>query len=65
MARQYGVAGEWARVRGTVLSLWPLFLSFVMAGAFFASLLHSHLDFESSIGGGSFNVFRYAGEGAL
>lgn len=39
MARQYGVAGEWARVRGTVLSLWPLFLSFVMAGAFFASLL--------------------------
>ncbi|MBE6396063.1 MAG: NERD domain-containing protein [Lentisphaerae bacterium] len=39
MARQYGVAGEWARVRGTVLSLWPLFLSFVMMGAFLASLI--------------------------
>lgn len=39
MAKQYGVAGEWARVRGTVLSLWPLFLSFILLGAFFASLI--------------------------
>ena len=39
MAKQHGVAGEWARVRGTVLSLWPLFLSFVMLGAFLASLV--------------------------
>lgn len=39
MARQHGVAGEWARVRGTVLSLWPLFVSFVMLGAFLASLI--------------------------
>ena len=39
MAKQHGVAGEWARVRGTVLSLWPLFLSFVMLGAFLASIV--------------------------
>ena len=39
MAKQHGVAGEWARVRGTVLSLWPLFLCFVLLGAFFSALL--------------------------
>lgn len=39
MAKQYGMAGEWARVRGMVLSLWPLFLSFVLLGVFLASLL--------------------------
>ena len=43
MAKQHGTAGEWARVRGMVLSLWPLFLSFVLLGAFLASLfLSSH-----------------------
>lgn len=39
MARQHGVAGEWARVRGTVLSLWPLFLSFVLLGVFLSALV--------------------------
>ena len=39
MARQYGVAGELARVRGTVSSLWPLFLSFVLLGAFLSALI--------------------------
>ena len=39
MAKQHGVAGEWARVRGTVLSLWPLFLSFVLLGAFLSALI--------------------------
>ena len=39
MAKQHGMAGEWARVRGMVLSLWPLFLSAAVSGAFFASLL--------------------------
>ena len=39
MAKQHGVAGEWARVRGTVLSLWPLFLSFVLFGAFLTALV--------------------------
>jgi hypothetical protein len=32
------MAGEWARVRGMVLSLWPLFLSSAAFGAFLASL---------------------------
>ena len=31
MAHTHGVAGEWARVKGTVLGLWPVF-----AGVFFA-----------------------------
>ena len=39
MAKQHGVAGEWARVRGTVLSLWPLFLSFVLLGAFLTAFI--------------------------
>lgn len=39
MAKQHGIAGEWARVRGTVLSLWPLFLSFVLLGAFLSALV--------------------------
>ncbi len=33
-AKQHGQPGEWAKVRGTVLSLWPLFLSFAALGAF-------------------------------
>ena len=44
MAEVHGVAGEWARVKGTVAGLWPLFLGvfafgFALATAFFASLL--------------------------
>lgn len=39
MAEQHGVPGEWARVRGTVLSLWPLFLALVLLGAFAAAVL--------------------------
>ena len=39
MAIQHGVPGEWARVRGTVLSLWPLFISFTCLGAFSSALL--------------------------
>ena len=37
-ATQHGVPGEWAKVRGTVLSLWPLFLCFASLGAFGAAL---------------------------
>ena len=33
MAKIHGVAGEWARVRGTVIGLWPLFLGVFAAGA--------------------------------
>lgn len=39
MAKQHGVAGEWARVKGTVLSLWPLFLSFLLLGSFLSALI--------------------------
>ena len=39
MAKVHGVAGEWARVKGTVLSLWLLFLSFVLLGAFLSALI--------------------------
>lgn len=43
-ATQHGMPGEWAKVRGTVLSLWPLFLCFIALGAFGAALaLGSHL----------------------
>lgn len=38
MAIQHGVPGEWARVRGTVLSLWPLFVAFTCLGAFTSAL---------------------------
>lgn len=43
MAKIHGVAGEWARVKGTVAGLWPLFagifaLGFSSAVAAFASL---------------------------
>jgi hypothetical protein len=32
MAHTHGVAGEWARVKGTVAGLWPLFLGVFAAG---------------------------------
>lgn len=32
MAKIHGIAGEWARVKGTVLGLWPLFLGIFVAG---------------------------------
>ena len=32
MAEIHGVAGEWARVKGTVAGLWPMFLGTVAAG---------------------------------
>lgn len=37
-ATQHGMPGEWAKVRGTVLSLWPLFLCFIALGAFGAAI---------------------------
>ena len=32
MAEVHGVAGEWARVKGMVAGLWPLFLGVFTAG---------------------------------
>lgn len=34
MAIQHGKPGEWAKVRGTVMSMWPVFVSCVLLGAF-------------------------------
>ena len=39
MAQMHGVAGEWARVKGTVWGLWPLFLAVFAAGFSLALLL--------------------------
>lgn len=36
MAEVHGIAGEWARVRGTVVSLMPLFVSIGLCGFSFA-----------------------------
>ena len=33
MAKLHGIPGEWARVKGTVAGLWPLFLGVFAAGA--------------------------------
>ncbi len=38
-AVQHGMPGEWARVNGTVFSLWPLFVCLVLMGAFGAALV--------------------------
>ena len=36
MAKIHGVAGEWARVQGTVTGLWPLFIGVFLLGFSFA-----------------------------
>ncbi len=61
MAVQHGVAGEWARVRGTVLSLWPLFLSFALLGAFLSALaMGSHpVPFAALFVASLISVFAY------
>ena len=38
MAKVHGVAGEWARVTGTVMGMWPLFIGIFAAG-FAAALM--------------------------
>ena len=39
MAKIHGIPGEWARVKGTVAGLWPLFLGVFAAGASAALVL--------------------------
>lgn len=39
MAKTHGVAGEWARVKGTVAGLWPLFVGIFAAGFAVAILI--------------------------
>lgn len=38
-AKEYGSPGEWAKIKGTVVSIWPLFLCFTFVGAFAASII--------------------------
>jgi len=45
MAKTHGVAGEWARVKGTVAGLWPLFLGIFAAG--FASAVAALVHLET------------------
>lgn len=44
MAKTHGVAGEWARVKGTVVGLWPLFLGMFAAGFAAAVAMFVHLE---------------------
>lgn len=39
MAEIHGVAGEWARVKGTVVGMWPAFLAVFAAGASCATVV--------------------------
>lgn len=41
MAQMHGVPGEWARVRGAVLSLWPLFVGVFACGFSLALMIVS------------------------
>ena len=41
MARVHGVAGEWARVKGTVAGLWPLFMCVFATGFALAAMMVS------------------------
>ncbi len=63
MAKVHGVAGEWARVKGTVVGLWPLFLSAVLIGfalalCFFVSLLAGVVVLTLSLLGACWGLFR-------
>ena len=51
MASIHGVAGEWARVKGTVLGLWPLF-----AGVFAAGSSAAYTFCDPAVGGALFVV---------
>ena len=48
MAKIHGIPGEWARVKGTVAGLWPLFLGVFAAGASVA-LIVCHPLFGSTV----------------
>ena len=42
MAVIHGIAGEWARVKGTIFGLWPLFLSVLAFGFSAAVAIFAH-----------------------
>lgn len=63
MAKIHGVAGEWARVKGAVVGLWPLFLSailigFALAVCLFVSLLVGIVVLVLSLVGACWGLFR-------
>lgn len=43
MAKVHGVAGEWARVKGVVAGLWPLFLGVFAAGFSMAAVMWANV----------------------
>ena len=45
MAEVHGVAGEWARVKGTVAGLWPLFAGVFALG--FSSAVAAFVNLEA------------------
>lgn len=49
MARTHGMAGEWARVKGTVAGLWPLFVGLFAAGFALAVLLIASVAFGAML----------------
>ena len=62
MAKVHGVAGEWARVKGTVAGLWPLFLCVFMLGVSAAAVAVSPgagaAVFVLSLAGGAFALMH-------
>ncbi len=49
MAKIHGVAGKWARVKGMVTGLWPLFLGVFAAGFSAAALVFGEIVFGVSL----------------
>lgn len=49
MAKVHGVAGEWARVKGMVTGLWPLFLGVFAAGFSAAAVVFGEVVFGVSL----------------
>jgi len=50
MAKIHGIPGEWARVKGTVAGLWPLFLGvFCLGFALALSLTHPMIGFTLTV----------------
>ncbi len=49
MAYIHGMAGEWARVKGTVVGLWPLFVGLFAAGFALALCIFASLEWGFSL----------------
>ena len=49
MARIHGVPGEWARVKGVVVGLWPMFLGIFLAGFAAATIVVAGMGLVGSL----------------